>query len=357
MRVSKGGPLAGLLLLGVLAAQGCGGGGGGGAAGGDRPTERRGFEFTVAVPGVSGALGAPRFFGDEALTDSRIDVRSSSGALVTQVGVLSGSVSQQVVSAMPSEFGLAIHFDASLSMKDQDPSDARFTAATNLVSGVGSAPRGAPRYFTFRHNPSNSADSEYNTPRFKAVSSTGEASGEGERGNSPAISATYNIIGTGNGANGSLTGNNHAMLLLTDGDNNAEDPALLPGCSGPEGSDPSQCGVPDVLVTRANARQVRVFVAGLGNDDDALQKFQRLARDTGAAFLKATQSSDLNRQFQNLGRLMVNGGVVVTAATQEFEITQGGNPFLRGWLQFNRINGSCPSPSQLHDANTCKIPF
>jgi hypothetical protein len=363
--LSRGGRVAGLVALALLASgQGCGGGGG---DGGSVPQETRTFDFTVTVAGASQQLSNVAFFQDSGLQNSGVRVESESEVKATPPATVLG---QQPVSAMPSGFNLTAHFDGSGSMARADPSQDRFRAADTMIARVGEVAASTPtRLYTFRFI---DGDTEFGTKRFRlnagpfdagnaAARSAGiTASQDEERGNSPALSATFNIIGSGGGENGSLpSGPDHAMLLLTDGENNREDQNIIPNCTtGEEGGGTSSgCGNTTPVRTRAADRKTRIFVAGFGNNDTALGKFRTLAGNTGGAFLKVTRAGELQRQFRNVADLLTLGGRVVNARTSEVTVNLGGDPFVRGWMRFNKIGGNCPGGSVSHDASTCKIEF
>jgi hypothetical protein len=365
--LSRGGRVAGLVALALLASgQGCGGGGGGGGeppppgleCGPGVPCPPQTFEFTVSVPGATAALGSPAFFQDEGLTRSGVEIRSATRVVTTTGASVSGP--QRVVPAAAGLARLVVHFDASGSIDDanRDPFGDRFTAARGLIAGVGAAKPGTPaRVYTFRSAYAGSF--KLMSPADFAANDGGAsdnavnaASAEGASTNSPALTATHNIIDALPASGGPT-----AMLLLTDGENNAEDPAIVPGCQGTEGSPGTGCGNVSVTVAKADQRNVRVFVAGLGNNDQAQSRFRPLAEQTDAAFVKATRSGALNEQFQAIGRLILSGGVVVNAETNTVNLPEGSSPFVRGWMRFDRPAAGCPGGSVQHNSSTCKIQF
>ena len=107
----------------------------------------------------------------------------------------------------------------------------------------------------------------------------------------------------------------------------------------------------------AAGSRVRIFVAGLGNVDRELEKFRDLATATDGVFVKASRADRLRAQFEGLGALIADGGVVVTARTSEVTVNPGGNPYATGWMRFRKPSGGCPSGTAEHDATTCKVQF
>ncbi len=348
----------------AAAAAGCGGGGDDGGVPGF--TETRGFDFTVTVAGTTSTLQDVAFFRDEGLTQPGVTLASSQNpSLATPGASVTG---QQAVAPVGSGFSLAIHFDASGSIDDngRDPGGLRFDAADIAVAEVGQrAPSTDTRIYTFRSTypngfklvfgPFDASDGSART------SGIGAARTEGANANSPALTATFNIIGDGSGSPaGTLpAGQPHAMLLLTDGENNAEDANIAPHrpCTGGEGGVTGCSDDIDNVVSRATARNTTIFVAGLGNVDTELEKFRRLAQQTGGAFVKVTRAEELGTQFRNIGALMANGGVVVSGRTDPVEVVTGGNPFVKGWMRFRQASGGCPGTSVAHGSDFCKIPF
>jgi len=349
--LSRGGRVAGLVVLALLASgQGCGGGGGGG--GGPVPGEERSFVFTVSVPGAPAGDLQPAFFRDEGLTQSGVTIASQGNPELATTSATVQDVDR--TSGMPTTFGLAVHFDASGSIKDadRDPDPPkRFDAATAVVNEVNARrdPDPPKRFFAFRFKP---GDSAYDPDRFKEVGSIGAARTEGADGFSPALTATINIIQA-------LGGGSHAMLLLTDGENNAEDGSKvdLKRCGAGEASGRNDCSDDIGAVDTAAGSNVKVFVVGLGNVDSELEKFQELATATGGLFVKATRAEQLETQFRQLGALIADGGAVVTGESGVVRVNLGGNPFVRGWMRFNRNGASCPAGSQAHGGDSCKIRF
>lgn len=350
MHKTYAGPLA-ALALGMVAA-GCGGGGGGGSAGGgDIPQDERTFVFTVAVPGAASGDLQPAFFRDSSLTDSGVTLASQSNPNIAETSA--SVVDQDRSTAMPSDFTLAVHFDASGSIDDngRDPSGDRFTAAQTVVNEVNSRRSDSTeRFFTFRFE---EGDAQYSTQRFKDVGSIAGAQGQGEDGFSPALTATINILQQ------AVSTGPVAMLLLTDGENNAEDGSKvsLQGCGDGEASGRDDCSDDIGAVDTAAGGRVRVYVVGLGNVDTELGKFKDLATSTDAVYVKASRAEQLATQFGALGALIASGGAVVTGETGQVSVAQGGNPFVRGWMRFNKNGASCPPGTQEHDATTCKVEF
>ncbi len=374
MHKTYAGPLA-ALALGMVAA-GCGGGGGGGSAGGgDIPLDPpRSFEFTVAVPGATQRLDGVTFFKDQALNRPGVEIRSSSNALFAETSA--SLLNQQgPISRLPDGFGLAVHFDASgsINRNTRDALGLRFGAARALIESLAST-NPTTRVYTFRSTYTNgfllmdaSMRPTAGPGPFPANDAGAREQGiraaqdQGAEENSPAFTATHNIIGGGGCCTNSLPGNNHAMLLLTDGENNNEDPAVVPGCSEGESSTPNGCGDSSAIqrvADRANARGVRVFVAGLSNNDQALSRFEDLARRTNAVFVKATSPASLDEQFQSVGRLMLSGGVVVNGMTGDVAVPSTGNPGVTGWMRFDRPSGGCPQPADaVTGTDFCRIKF
>lgn len=348
MRKTYAGPLA-ALALGMLAA-GCGGGGGGGGT--PVPGTDRTFVFTVSVPGAAAGDLNAAFFRDQALTDSGVTLASQANP---NFGKASASV-QDVdrTAAMDSNFTLAVHFDASGSIDDngRDPSGNRFTAAQAVVDEVEERRNDfTERFFTFRWIQGSGGD--YGSKRFKDVGTIAAARSEGADGFSPALTATINILG-------SIPGTGKvAMLLLTDGENNAEDGSKvrLEACNPGEASGRNDCSEDVGAVDTAAANRARVYVVGLGNVDTELDKFQNLATMTGAVYVKASRSEQLTTQFRALGALIASGGAVVTGQTGPVNVPSGGNPFVRGWMRFNKNGSPCPPATQEHNATTCKVQF
>ncbi len=325
-------------ILFAAAAGGCGGGGDGAAPG---FTESRTFDFTVTVGGARGQLQNVEFFTDETLSQRGVRVESQSRVIATPGASVTG---QQSVAPVGDGFALAVHFDASGSIDDpgRDPNPPkRFNAARFAIGEVGArAAATDTRIFTFRFT---SNDPDYANNRFKQVAGPFDASNssardaglaaaqaQGASGNSPALSATINIIGA------LPTGQPHAMLLLTDGENNSEDPRLVATHPCGSNQETTQGCSDDIqpVVNVAGNRNVKIFVAGLGNEDSALAKFRELARQTGGAFVKVTRAEELQAQFSNIGALMVDGGVVVSGRTDPVEVVVGGNPFIRGVMRY-----------------------
>jgi hypothetical protein len=366
--LSRGGRVAGLVALALLASgQGCGGGGGDGTPVPDVPRVPQSFEFTVTVPGATATLGDPRFFSDQSLTRiNEVELGSTAGSL----GTVGASVSsgQQRVSPIPQPFNLVVHFDASGSIdnngRDPDPDGPqqpgeprRFPAARGLIAGVGGS--NPARVYTFRSLYSGAI--KLMSPSDFPASDGGAAGGavemaknEGADGNSPALTATFNIINQ-------LPSSGSGMLLLTDGENNAEDPQVVPNCGGNEGQGGSACNNISNVVALAQQKNVRVYVAGLGNEDSDLSKFRNLAEDTGGAYVKATRATALESQFAAIGQLMKSGGVVVTGETETIPVPPGSNPKITGFLRFNRpASGTCPGgsvPVTLNGNNYCRLAF
>ncbi len=355
--------LAALALLATIS--GCGGGGGNGD-----PVpgvqETRPFDFTVTVAGTTSALEDVAFFQDQNLARPGVTIRSATQTLATP----GASVTRQnALSSAGSGFSLAVHFDASASIDDngRDPGGLRFDAADIAIAEVGSparAPSTQTRIYAFRSTFANSfaliAGPFAASDGGARTSGIAAASAAGAQDNSPALTATFNIIGDGSGANGSLpSGQPHAMLLLTDGENNAEDPNVAPHtpCAGGEGGVQGCSSNIENVVSRANSRNVKIFVAGLGNVDTELAKFRTLAERTGGAFVKATRAEELGTQFRNVGALMAGGGGVVSGRTDPVAVNTGGNPFVNGWMRFRKVAGGCPGGAVTHDANFCKIQF
>lgn len=349
MRRTYAGALA-ALALGMVAA-GCGGGDGGDGDGGGVPSVERTFVFTVSVPGAPSGDLEPAFFRDEALSEPGVTLASQANP---NIGEASASVvDQDRASGMPGPFTLAVHFDASGSIDDngRDPDGNRFTAAQAVVNEIDSRRADSTeRFFTFRFDEGHP---EYGTQRFRDVGSIAGARAEGADGFSPALTASINIFDQ------AVPSGNVAMLLLTDGENNAEDPARvsLEDCDGSEASDRTDCSDDIGKVDEAAGSRGRVYVVGLGNVDTALDKFKDLANATGAVYVKASRAEQLETQFRALGALIASGGVVVTGETGRVDVTQGGNPFVRGWMRFNKNGASCPPGTREHDAETCKVQF
>lgn len=348
--------LAALALL--VAAAGCGGGDGGSAGGGDVPTETRSFVFTVAVPGATSALANPTLFVDEGLTERGVEIRSATQRLATTSATVDG---QQSIPAADSGFQLAVHFDASGSIDDngRDPAGNRFAAARGLIAGVGQrAGSTTTRVYTFRSSYANQfklvSPSSFPASNGGAMDQAIEAvQAEGALDNSPALTATMNIIDS------LPAGVPHAMLLLTDGENNAESRLglALRACSGEGGVGNCSDDIGDV-VALANSRNVSIFVAGLGNNDTELEKFRSLASGTDGAYVKVTRAEQLESRFQQVGELVVTGGHVVDGKTGDVTIAQGGNPFVSGFLRFDRPGGSCPGGSlPVTGTNFCRVRF
>ncbi|HEY8369906.1 MAG TPA: hypothetical protein VIM86_11390 [Thermodesulfobacteriota bacterium] len=347
MRKTYAGALA-ALALGMVAA-GCGGDDGNG--GGGVPSEERTFVFTVSVPGAPPGDLDPAFFRDEALSEAGVTLASQTNP---NIGEASASViDQDRASGVPGPFTLAVHFDASGSIDDngRDPDGNRFTAAEAVVDEIDARRSDAtPRFFTFRFDQGHP---QYGTQRFREVASISGARAEGADGFSPALTASINILDQ------AVPSGNVAMLLLTDGENNAEDPARvsLQDCDGGEASDRTDCSDDIGKVDEAAGSRARIYVVGLGNVDTALEKFKDLANATGAVYVKASRAEQLETQFRALGALIASGGVVVTGQTGNVNVTQGGNPFVRGWMRFNKNGAPCPPGTQEHDADTCKVQF
>lgn len=346
-----GSRFAALALLAALG--GCGGGGSDAPAPGFQ--ESRSFDFTVAAAGTTGALQDVAFFQDQSLTRPGVVVRSATQTLATPGA--RESAPQQQIAAVGTGFALAVHFDASGSMARSDPAGDRFDAADIAIAEVGRPDRapGTPtRFYTFRSTYPSSfklVSGPFPASDSAARSSArAAAENEGSRDNSPALTATFNILAT-------LPLGPNAMLLLTDGENNSESPSIVPGCSGPEGSTQSGCGDIGQVVTQAKARDTAIFVAGFGTNDAELEKFRQLAAQTGGAFVKANRPEELGPQFGNLGALVVSGGVVVSGRTDPVTVNIGGRPFVNGWMRFQKIGGGCPGLSVAHDASFCKIQF
>ncbi|HWP35081.1 MAG TPA: hypothetical protein VNM66_05730 [Thermodesulfobacteriota bacterium] len=331
----------------AAAVAGCGGGGDGGPGAG---TQTRGFDFTVTVGGdrarEAGRLEGVAFFRNRELTEPGVRIESATQVIATPGATVTG---QAAVEPIGRGSTVALHFDASGSIDDpgRDPQGNRFRGAAALLSQLGGQ---APvRLFAFRWNPGDPADQEYQAERFKEVATLDQVRAEGARGNSPALTATFNIAGR--------LPQDSAMVLLTDGENNSEDPNVVPGCTGPEGAGGPPCANIEAAASRLQAGRLRLFVAGLGNNDGALEKFRALAARTGGAFVKVTRGEELEPRFRNLGSLMVDGGIVVSGRTDPVTVIAGGNPFVRGWMRFQRLAGTCPPGAEAHDAQFCKLPF
>jgi hypothetical protein len=356
--------LAALALLAV--ASGCGGGGGGGSTGGGEPIpgEDRTVEFTVSVPGATQAVSGVQFFQDQALQNPGVRVRSSGNRTLGRPGA-SQNGQQQVAEPMPQPFTLVVHMDASGSIddngRDPDPigdrGPQRFDAARGFIAGVGEVAGSTPtRVYTFSSRYGSSAFKRMTPSDFPANNGSSRSSAisaaarEGAEANSPALTATFNIIGDVNGR--------AAMLLLTDGENNAESETVVPGCQTGEGTNPTACRNTSNVVQRADATGTRVYVAGLGNQDQALSVFSGLARDTGAVYVKASQQSNLQETFNAIGQIILRGGVVVPAETEVVEnVPLTGNPIVEGWMRFNRPSGGCPSGTTAVGDTACRIAF
>ncbi len=350
MHKTYAGPLA-ALALGMVAA-GCGGGDGGSAGGSEGiPSTDRTFVFTVSVPGAPAGDLAPAFFRDSDLTDPGVRLASEENDNFRQTSA--SVVDQDRTSGMPSDFTLVVHFDASGSMDDngRDPGGSRFTAAQAVVNEVNSRRSDSTeRFFTFRFQEGNT---EYGTKRFREISDISVARGERPDGFSPALTATINILQQ------AVTTGPVAMLLLTDGENNAEDgtKVSLRGCAGGESAGRNDCSDDIGAVDDAADSRARIYVVGLGNEDTVLDKFKDLATSTDAVYVKASRAEQLATQFGALGALIASGGAVVTGETGQVSVAQGGNPFVRGWMRFNKNGASCPPGTQEHDASTCKVQF
>lgn len=349
MRKTYAGPLATLAV--ALVAAGCGGGDGG-AGGGEIPQDTRTFVFTVAVPGAPSGDLQPAFFRDSNLTDPGVTLASQSNPNIGQTSASVEDVDR--TTAIPSSFTLAVHFDASGSIDDngRDPSGNRFAAAQAVVNEVTARRNDVSqqRFFTFRFMGGGGG---YGTQRFKDVGSISGAQAEGANGFSPALTASINILQQ------AVTSGPVAMLLLTDGENNAEDGSkvTLRSCGGGEAAGRNDCSDDIGAVDTVAASRARIYVVGLGNVDSELDRFKDLANATDGVYVKASRAEQLQTQFRNLGALIASGGVVVTGQTGQVSVTQGGNPFVRGWMRFNKNGGSCPSGSQEHNATTCKLQF
>ncbi len=365
--------LASLSAAGLLVVTGCGGGGEVGSPAspaGQTPAgtiESRTFDFTAAVigaaPGPGGRLEDVAFFRDAALEQPGVELWLGAERLA---GPEASEIGQQSRDPLPTGFSLAIMFDASSSIDEpsRDPGGLRFLAAEEVIAWVGDeVPGTGTRLFTFRAGydrkfkliPPGLFDADDAATRALAIEN---AQREKPTGGSPVLTATYNVVDAlPQGSDEEPQP--HVVLLLTDGENNSEDPTIAPHnipCPEPDlwGCSDDTLAVHDLALDR----DARLFVAGLGNEDDDLEKFRRLADETGGAYVKATGADELEAQFANLAAFMVGGGVIVQGRTAPVALASGAGPIsISGWLRFRRIGGVCPLSSVPHDAEFCKVSF